>query len=198
MHVGTARPAGWRARWLFERALARVYAIAFTSATLQFVPLLGEHGLEPIGPWVDAVPFLSSPSLFYLAPKDIVFRTAGWIGVAVSLVVVTGCRSASGGWRRPRHGGCCLDYYFETQPMPNPLSWYFHWMPFRAAAHRQRLWGVRHDHTRTVRDRLRGDRQRRPRRRRGVARLRGGRKPGDPAGLPPQVAPYHLRLGWMS
>ena len=52
----------------------------------------------------------------------------------------------------------CLDYYFETQPMPNPLSWYFHWMPhsgpcagvvvqprcragravrlFRAAAHR--------------------------------------------------------------
>jgi hypothetical protein len=22
-------------------------------------------------------------------------------------------------------------------------------------------------------------------------------KPGDPAGLPPQVAPYHLRLGWM-
>jgi hypothetical protein len=28
----------------------------------------------------------------------------------------------------------CLDYYFETQPMPNPLSWYFHWMP--AAVHR--------------------------------------------------------------
>jgi hypothetical protein len=23
----------------------------------------------------------------------------------------------------------CLDYYFETQPIPNPLSWYFHWMP---------------------------------------------------------------------
>jgi hypothetical protein len=23
----------------------------------------------------------------------------------------------------------CLDYYFETQPMPNPLTWYFHWMP---------------------------------------------------------------------
>jgi Lipase maturation factor len=28
----------------------------------------------------------------------------------------------------------CLDYYFETQPMPNPLSWYFHWMP--ASVHR--------------------------------------------------------------
>ena len=23
----------------------------------------------------------------------------------------------------------CLDHYFETQPMPNPLSWYFHWLP---------------------------------------------------------------------
>ncbi len=28
-------------------------------------------------------------------------------------------------WRRLT----CLDYYFETQPMPNPLSWYFHWLP---------------------------------------------------------------------
>jgi hypothetical protein len=23
----------------------------------------------------------------------------------------------------------CLEYYFETQPIPNPLSWYFHWLP---------------------------------------------------------------------
>jgi hypothetical protein len=23
----------------------------------------------------------------------------------------------------------CLDYFYETQPMPNPLSWYFHWNP---------------------------------------------------------------------
>jgi len=28
----------------------------------------------------------------------------------------------------------CLDYYFETQPIPNPLSWLFHWLP--ASAHR--------------------------------------------------------------
>jgi hypothetical protein len=27
------------------------------------------------------------------------------------------------------HDLTCLDYYFETQPMPNPLSWYFHWLP---------------------------------------------------------------------
>src|SRR4029079_12453758 len=23
----------------------------------------------------------------------------------------------------------CLDYFFETQPMPNPLSWYMHHLP---------------------------------------------------------------------
>jgi hypothetical protein len=23
----------------------------------------------------------------------------------------------------------CLNYHYETQPMPNPLSWYFHWGP---------------------------------------------------------------------
>src|SRR5438105_2248813 len=23
----------------------------------------------------------------------------------------------------------CLNYYYETQPMPNPLSWFFHWEP---------------------------------------------------------------------
>lgn len=27
------------------------------------------------------------------------------------------------------HDLTCLDFHFETQPMPNPLSWYFHWMP---------------------------------------------------------------------
>ena len=23
----------------------------------------------------------------------------------------------------------CLNYHYETQPMPGPLSWYFHWAP---------------------------------------------------------------------
>ena len=25
----------------------------------------------------------------------------------------------------------CLIYYYQSQPMPNPLSWYFHWLPVR-------------------------------------------------------------------
>lgn len=28
-------------------------------------------------------------------------------------------------WR----GLTCLDYHYETQPIPNPLSWFFHWAP---------------------------------------------------------------------
>jgi hypothetical protein len=33
-----------------------------------------------------------------------------------------------------RHDSCwrdltCLYYHYETQPLPNPLSWYFHWFP---------------------------------------------------------------------
>jgi lipase maturation factor len=32
------------------------------------------------------------------------------------------------------HDLSCLNYYFETQPIPNALSWYFHWLP--ASVHR--------------------------------------------------------------
>ena len=39
----------WYSRWLFERALAAIYLVAFIAAAVQFVPLLGEHGLQPVG-----------------------------------------------------------------------------------------------------------------------------------------------------
>ena len=32
----------------------------------------------------------------------------------------------------------CLDYHYETQPMPNPLSWYFYWAP--EWTHRAGVW----------------------------------------------------------
>jgi hypothetical protein len=34
----------WYSRFLFERALALLYLVAFLAAAHQFVPLLGEHG----------------------------------------------------------------------------------------------------------------------------------------------------------
>src|SRR3954466_7485890 len=194
----------WYSRWLFERALAAIYLVAFAAAAVQFIPLLGERGLEPVGLWVQQVPFRSSPSLFYLLPRDTAFRIGAWAGVALSILALSSLPQRWGslpsalvwaalwalylsfvnigqtfygfGWEtllceagffamfagssrtmpnlwllwiwrwtlfrlmfgagliKMRGDSCwfdltCLDYYFETQPMPNPLSWYFHWMP---------------------------------------------------------------------
>jgi lipase maturation factor len=194
----------WYSRWLFERALALVYAVGFLVALNQFVPLLGEHGLLPVPRFVRQVPFRITPSLFYLAPTDTAFRAAAWLGLALSVVALLGLASrvrsvaAAGVWAllwllylsfvnvgqtfygfgwetllletgflaiflgghatrdaivcpwllrwvlfrlmfgagliKWRGDSCwrdltCLDFYFETQPIPNPLTWYFHWLP---------------------------------------------------------------------
>src|SRR3954468_10867129 len=194
----------WYSRWLFERALAAIYLVAFTAAVIQFVPLLGEHGLEPIGPWVRQVPFCASPSPFFLFPRDAAVRVGAWLGVALSMLALSSLPQRAGAWPaaavwavlwvlylsfvnvgqtfygfgwetllceigffaifagagrtapnmwliwiwrwtlfrlmfgagliKLRGDPCwrdltCLNYYFETQPMPNALSWYFHWMP---------------------------------------------------------------------
>ena len=191
-------------RWLFERALAAIYLIAFIAAATQFVPLLGERGLQPVGRWVQQVPFRASPSLFYFFPHDIAFRVSAWVGVALAAFALTAVPQQIGPWLsaatwavlwalylsfvnvgqtfygfgwetllcevgfftifagasrtapslqviwiwrwtlfrlmfgagliKLRGDPCwrdltCLHYYFETQPMPNALSWYFHWMP---------------------------------------------------------------------
>jgi len=198
----------WTSRWVFERALAAAYLVAFTCTVNQFVPLLGERGLLPVTRFVDAVPFRAAPSLFYLAPTDAAFRAAAWVGVGLSIVALSGLIQQlpvvsaaiwaamwllylsfvnvgqvfyGFGWEsllletgflaiflgataaapsaimvwllrwvlfrdmfgagliKLRGDSCwrdltCLDYYFETQPIPNPLSWYFHWLP--AGVHR--------------------------------------------------------------
>lgn len=194
----------WYSRLIFERGLALIYLIAFIVVINQFIPLLGERGLLPVPRFVQAVPFRESPSLFYLRATDGAFRAAGWLGVMLSIVALTGVvqhRSALAagilwgllwvlylsfvnvgqtfygfGWEslllevgfftilagasttspptivnwiyrwtlfrlmfgagliKIRGDACwrdltCLDYYFETQPIPNSLSWYFHWLP---------------------------------------------------------------------
>src|SRR4029077_3871207 len=89
MRIAAPMTEYWYSRWLFERALAAIYLVAFIAAAVQFVPLLGERGLEPVGRWVQEVPFRQSPSLFYLFPKDSAFRAAAWIGVVLSIAVLT-------------------------------------------------------------------------------------------------------------
>jgi hypothetical protein len=199
-------PSYWFSRFIFERGLALIYLIGFICVVNQFIPLLGERGLLPVARFVRAVPFRSSPSIFYLCPTDRAFRIAGGLGVLLSLVALSGLlqhRSAIAGgvvwallwilylsftnvgqtfygfgWEsllceagfftifagatntppdlllnwiyrwtlfrlmfgagliKMRGDVCwrnltCLDYYYETQPIPNPLSWYFDWLPRR-------------------------------------------------------------------
>jgi len=194
----------WLSRFLFQRGLALVYLIAYLVALNQFRPLLGEHGLLPVPNFANQVPFIDSPSVFYLFPKDTVFAAAAWGGIALSLLALTGLsgRFSLGismaiwaalwaiyisfanvgqifygyGWEtmlleagfcaiflgegatapnmiplwilrwmefrvmfgagliKLRGDSCwrdltCLDYHYETQPIPNPLSWYFHALP---------------------------------------------------------------------
>ncbi len=202
-------PGYWYSRFVFERALALIYLVAFLCAANQFVPLLGEHGLMPASRFIKYVPFRGTPSLFFFASTDAAFRIAAWAGVALASVAFLGVADRQsailpaavwfalwalylsfvnvgqtfygfgwetllletgffaifiggrltvpsafmiGIWRwllfrvmfgagmiKLRGDPCwrdltCLDYYFETQPMPNPLTWYFHWMP--ASVHR--------------------------------------------------------------
>ena len=61
----------WYSRLLFERSLALLYLVGFLVAANQFVPLLGEHGLEPVSRFIRYVPFRASPSIFFFAPTDI-------------------------------------------------------------------------------------------------------------------------------
>ncbi len=88
----------WHSRWLFERALALVYFVAFLVALNQFVPLLGEQGLLPVPEWVRQVPFRASPSIFYLFPTDTAFKAATGFGLALSLVPLCGLAQRAGSW----------------------------------------------------------------------------------------------------
>jgi Lipase maturation factor len=196
----------WHSRWLLERGLAATYLVAFIVTLNQFLPLAGERGLLPAPAFLREVPFRYAPSIFHWIPTDRAFVVCAWLGIALSLVALTGMASRVGalpaatvwaalyvlylsfinagqtwysfGWESllvevgfftmfagasfaPPHAllnwiyrwtlfrlmfgaglikirgdACwrdlsCLDYFYETQPMPNPMSWYFHHFPRR-------------------------------------------------------------------
>src|SRR5215469_4973951 len=87
----------WLTRCVFQRGLALVYFIAFLIAENQFVPLLGEKGILPVPNFVKGVAFSDSPSLFFFFPKDWAFVAASCLGLAVSLLALSGL-SEKRGW----------------------------------------------------------------------------------------------------
>ena len=199
-------PDYWLTRWLIERSLALVYLIAFANVLLQFVPLLGTNGLLPVPRFLAGTPFREAPSLFQWRYSDRLAMGVGWVGAAVSALLLAGVPQAmplpvtmgawallyllylsivnvgqtwyAFGWEsllleagflaiflgndaiappflallgfrwlafrvelgagliKLRGDRCwrdltCMDYHHETQPMPNPLSWWFHRAPRR-------------------------------------------------------------------
>jgi hypothetical protein len=72
--VTDAQATDWYSRFLLERALAVAYLVALVVAVNQFVPPLGEHGLEPVLRFVSFVAFRGSPSLFYAFLHGTAFR----------------------------------------------------------------------------------------------------------------------------
>lgn len=194
----------WWVRLLFQRGLAAIYVIAFTSALNQFPALLGERGLLPAPAFLARVSFREAPSLFHWRYSDPMFRAVAWLGIALSSAALLGLSEALGTWLsftvwitlwvlylsivnvgqtfygfgwesmlleagffasflgaagvepsvvpvfalrfmlfrtelgagliKLRHDSCwrdltCLYYHHETQPLPNPLSCYFHHLP---------------------------------------------------------------------
>ncbi|HEX5013651.1 MAG TPA: lipase maturation factor family protein [Candidatus Limnocylindrales bacterium] len=192
------------ARFVIERGLPVIYAIAFLVAANQFAPLSGERGLEPATRVIARTRFLQAPSLFHWGYSDRRLAIVAWTGIAVALLLVVGLPQRaplpvtmaawitlwvlyqsivnvggtfySFGWEsllleagflaiflgnaetapqwlvilafrwlafrvefgagliKLRGDPCwrnltCMDFHHETQPMPNPLSWFFHHLP---------------------------------------------------------------------
>jgi hypothetical protein len=201
-------------RAVLLRMLGAVYFVAFMTAVIQLVPLIGSVGLTPVDAFLTRVAAAQGgraeaawelPSLFWIDHSDAALRGVAITGAVVSLLVVLGLENAfaflllwvlylsivavgqrwySFGWEtqlcetgfiavfwcpwldaRPgstrsppsrvplwlyrwliarimlgagliklRGDACwteltCLETHFETQPIPNPLSPWFHALP---------------------------------------------------------------------
>lgn len=210
------KPSYWLTRFMILRLLGLIYAVAFLVAINQLIPLIGEHGLLPLGSYLKQVQvalgsetsgFLRLPSIFWLWHSDAALLTVAWLGFLLSCLVLAGYANSivmailwflylsiihvgqewyGYGWEIqltetgflaiflcplleirpfPRHAapfpiivlfrwlifrimlgaglikfrgdeiwrnGTALYYHFETQPIPGPLSRFFHFLPHAA------------------------------------------------------------------
>nr|HEX4312745.1 lipase maturation factor family protein [Kofleriaceae bacterium] len=82
-------------RWLVLRLLGVVYTFAFLGLLFQGLPLLGSHGLTPIGAYLDrlhdaGVGFWQLPTLFHASASDAMIRALAVIGLVLSVACVAG------------------------------------------------------------------------------------------------------------
>ena len=85
------------------RLLGFVYAVAFLIAINQILPLIGSHGLTPVGNYLktvssalgsDGAGFMRLPSLFWLSHSDTTLITFAWTGFLLSCIVLAGFANA--------------------------------------------------------------------------------------------------------
>jgi hypothetical protein len=88
-------------RFVVLRLLAVVYFFAFFSLARQLEPLLGSHGLVPIGQFLaakrgelGAAAYWRIPSIFWLDSSDAALVGAAWLGVVLSAGALAGITSA--------------------------------------------------------------------------------------------------------
>jgi lipase maturation factor 1 len=97
--IEPARFAG--TQWLFLRALAVIYAIAFASLVNQLTALYGSSGVLPVSDFLagvaksaGAIRYLAVPSLFWFGNDDLTLTGMCWAGVVLSvLLMITGFQS---------------------------------------------------------------------------------------------------------
>lgn len=101
----------WLALWLLYLSIVNVGQVFYGFG---WESLLLEAGFLAVflGP-TDMAP----PTLVIILLRWLLFR----VEVGAGLIKLRGDRC----WRKLT----CLDYHHETQPMPNPLSWWFHHLP---------------------------------------------------------------------
>ena len=89
-------------QWLFLRALALIYIVAFSSLALQVKGLLGSHGVVPAVEFLANVAksgsnlrYLAVPSIFWLGADDGTLLGISFGGIALGIILlITGFRSA--------------------------------------------------------------------------------------------------------
>lgn len=86
-----------RVRWLFLKLLGLIYVVAFASFGAQAAGLIGSHGIEPVGLYLNRITealggagFRYAPSLFWFAQGDAIVRGVCIAGVICGLLVVAG------------------------------------------------------------------------------------------------------------
>src|SRR3569623_81982 len=104
--AGKAGPGAgelWLTRFLLLRLLGLVYLMAFLTWVNQGPALVGAHGLLPASRELTGIAqelggrahgFAALPSLFWISDSDAVMFGAGWVGVALSVVVLAGYANA--------------------------------------------------------------------------------------------------------